>query len=90
MYGDGKQAAHSNEAGKFAQEVNKNKDKAEKRFLAALDLHRSHETVNPDQIAAIGYCFGGGVVLHMARTGVDLDGVSASLSNSPSLYSATL
>jgi dienelactone hydrolase len=75
MYGDGKQATHPNEAGKFAEEVSKNTDKAEKRFLAALDLLSSHETVNPDQIAAIGYCFGGGVVLHMARTGVDLDGV---------------
>ncbi len=66
MYGDGKQAAHPNEAGKFAEEVSTNKDKAEKRFLAALDLLRLHETVNPDQIAAIGYCFGGGVVLHGA------------------------
>lgn len=75
MYGDGKQAAHPNEAGKFAEEVSSNQDIAEKRFMAALDLLRSQETVNPDQIAAIGYCFGGGVVLNMARTGVDLDGV---------------
>lgn len=75
MYGDGKQAAHPNEAGKFAEEVRSNKDEAEKRFMAALNFLRSQETVNPDQIAAIGYCFGGGVVLHMARTGADLDGV---------------
>jgi dienelactone hydrolase len=27
------------------------------------------------KISAIGYCFGGGVVLHMARMGVDLDAV---------------
>lgn len=75
MYGDGKQAGHPDEAGKFAQEVSSNKEIAEKRFMAALNLLRSQETVISDQIAAIGYCFGGGVVLHMARTGADLDGV---------------
>ena len=75
MYGEGKQATHPEEAGKFADEVRKNKDVAEKRFMAAVNLLRSHDTVNPDYIAAIGYCFGGGVVLHMARTGTDLDGV---------------
>jgi dienelactone hydrolase len=33
--------------------------------------------VDPDRIAAIGYCFGGGVVLHMARKGADLKGVAS-------------
>jgi dienelactone hydrolase len=75
MYGDGKQAHHPEEAGQFAAEVQKNKDVGEKRFMAALDLLRRQDTVDPDHIAAIGYCFGGGVVLHMARAGVDLDGV---------------
>jgi dienelactone hydrolase len=32
--------------------------------------------VDADKIAAIGYCFGGGVVLNMARAGVDLDAVA--------------
>jgi dienelactone hydrolase len=31
----------------------------------------------PDNIAAIGYCFGGGVVLHMARLGIDMKGVAS-------------
>jgi len=75
MYGDGKQAAHPEAAGKFVEEVLKNGDKAEKRFMAAANLLRSHETVNSDQIVAIGYCFGGAVVLQIARTGVDLAGV---------------
>ena len=30
---------------------------------------------DPEKIAAIGYCFGGGVVLNMARMGLDLKGV---------------
>ena len=31
--------------------------------------------VDPEHIAAIGYCFGGGVALAMARAGEDLDAV---------------
>lgn len=75
MFGKGKQADHPDDAGKFAQEVMQNMDMARARFTAALDLLKSQETVNPDEVAAIGYCFGGGVVLQMAIAGVDLDGV---------------
>ena len=45
------------------------------RFTAALELLKKEPTVHPQNIAAIGYCFGGGVVLEMARAGLDLDGV---------------
>jgi len=34
-----------------------------------------HKTVDAKRIGAIGYCFGGGVVLEMARQGEDLAGV---------------
>jgi dienelactone hydrolase len=44
----------------------------EKRFLAAYHILKDQETVDPNNIAAIGYCFGGGVVLHMATKGIDL------------------
>jgi dienelactone hydrolase len=77
MYGDGKQAAHPEDAGKFSSEVMKNLDVAKARFIAALDFLRPQPTVNPERIAAIGYCFGGGVVLNMARQGVDLKGVAS-------------
>lgn len=75
MYGNGKNTTHPDEAGKFTEEVMKNMDQAKKRFLAALDVLKKHKTVDPDRIGAIGYCFGGSVVLEMARQGVDLDGV---------------
>ena len=75
MYGDGKQAAHPDDAGKFAGEVMQNIEMAEDRFLAGLELLKNRESTDPDRIAAIGYCFGGAVVLHMARVGTDLDGV---------------
>jgi len=77
MYGDGQQAAHPEDAGKFAGAVRKNLPLMKERFLAALELLRRQPTVDPAQIAAIGYCFGGSVVLEMARAGVDLKGVAS-------------
>ena len=75
MYGDGKLAEHPDEAGKFMNEVMQNMSTGHKRFLAAYGLLLQHETIDPDRIAAIGYCFGGSVVLQMARSGMDIDGV---------------
>jgi len=75
MYGDGKQATHPSDAGKFAGEVMQNTEGAKARFVAALDLLKKHKTIEATRIAAIGYCFGGGVVLQMARLGLDLKGV---------------
>ena len=77
MYGDGKQANHPNDAGKFANEVFQNIEGAKARFTAAVDVLKQHNTVDATRIAAIGYCFGGGVVLHMARFGYDLKGVAS-------------
>jgi dienelactone hydrolase len=77
MYGDGKQATHPDDAGKFSSELMKNFDVAKARFMAAMDFLKKQPTVDPDRIAAIGYCFGGGVVLNMARQGVDLRGVAS-------------
>jgi len=75
MYGGGKTAGHPEEAGSFAGELRRNLPLAKERFLAALKLLKEQPTVDAGKIAAIGYCFGGGVVLEMARAGIDLDGV---------------
>lgn len=77
MYGEGRTAQHPDDAGKFASEVMKNFPVAKERFLAALEFLKKQPTVDPDRIAAIGYCFGGGVVLNMARQGVDIKGVAS-------------
>jgi dienelactone hydrolase len=77
MYGDGIQADHPDDAGKFAMEMYKNIETAQARFMAAYDLLKKHETTDQNKIAAIGYCFGGGVVLHMARIGTDLKAVAS-------------
>jgi dienelactone hydrolase len=75
MYGDGKQADHPDTAMKFMQEATKDLEQVKARFLAAMEVLQQHESVDPERIAAQGYCFGGAVVLNMARMGVDLDGV---------------
>ncbi|MEW8506643.1 MAG: dienelactone hydrolase family protein [Candidatus Thiodiazotropha sp.] len=73
MYGEGRQASHPKDAGRFATEVKKNMETAAARFQAAMALLQSHKTVARDDISAIGYCFGGGMVLEMARRGLELD-----------------
>lgn len=77
MYGDGKQAAHPQDAGKFAGMVMSNLEGAQTRFGAAYDLLKDSEKTDPEKIGAIGFCFGGSVVLTMANTGMDLDAVAA-------------
>lgn len=77
MYGDGKQADHPEDAGKFAGEVKNNMPAAEARFQAAINLLKNEPTVDGERLAAIGYCFGGSVVLEMARRGLPLDAVAS-------------
>jgi dienelactone hydrolase len=47
------------------------------RFQAALKALKSQPTVDPEKIAAVGYCMGGAIVLNAARTGMDLDAVAS-------------
>jgi dienelactone hydrolase len=75
MYGDGKQADNAADAQKFAMAIYQNIKTGEDRFLAAYNFLKNHETTDPKKMAAIGYCFGGGIVLQMARTGTDLKAV---------------
>ncbi|OED36224.1 hypothetical protein AB834_03120 [PVC group bacterium (ex Bugula neritina AB1)] len=75
MYGNGKKASHPKDAKKFMTEVMKNMDQAVPRFTEALKVLKEHPYADKDKIAAIGYCFGGGIVLNMARRGFPLKGV---------------
>src|SRR5437899_8099391 len=76
MYGKGKVATHPKDAEAFMTEATKDPAVMTARFNAALEQLKRNPHVDPDQIAAIGYCFGGGVVLGMARSGADLDAVA--------------
>ena len=75
MYGDGLQADHPDDAGKFSNAVRQNMEGAQARFSKAMETLKANPATDPTKIAAIGYCFGGGVVLHMARFGFPLNGV---------------
>jgi dienelactone hydrolase len=77
MYGDGKQAEHPGDAQTFMMEVLNDMDAGAARFDAALALLQDHVTTDASRTAAIGYCFGGGVALEMARMGRDLDAVAS-------------
>ena len=75
MYGEGKKTEHPSEAGAWATRVGQNKELALERFVRAMKILNDHPLSSPDQVAAIGYCFGGGVVLSMAQRDVGLKGV---------------
>lgn len=77
MYGEGKNTGHPEEASAFSSAVMQNMGAGVQRFEAARKVLEEHPTTNPEKTAAIGYCFGGAVVLGMARSGMDLDGVAS-------------
>ncbi len=77
MYGDGKNTEHPADAKKFMETVLGNFEEGIKRFKAAHSLLTKHATTDAKKTSAIGYCFGGAVVLNMARLGLPLDGVAS-------------
>ena len=75
MYGNGQIADNPKDAGALAGNVNKNPSLAYARFDAARQFLDQQPNVKKGEIAALGYCFGGGVVLNMARAGMPLKSV---------------
>ena len=75
MYGNGKTADNPDDAGKMAGPFYQDPQMAKARFDAALNKFKSYSQVDTNNLAAIGYCFGGGIVLNMARLGENLNGV---------------
>jgi dienelactone hydrolase len=77
MYGQGVTADHPDDAGALMNGLLEDLSLVRERFNAALGEIRAHDSVDAGNIAAIGYCMGGGIVLHMARYGADLKGVAS-------------
>src|SRR5438034_1038219 len=75
MFGKGKVTTHPQDAQAFVSELTKDPAVVAARFNAALEQLKRDPHVDPQRIAAIGYCFGGAVVLDMARAGADLTAV---------------
>jgi dienelactone hydrolase len=79
MYGDGKSVEaskeHAKDAGEMATTVRKNIDVWRGRAKAALKVLTDFEFTDKSRCAAMGYCFGGGAVLELARSGAQVRGV---------------
>lgn len=75
MFGDGRTADTPDAAQAMMQQLMGDAAAVHRRFTAARDLLLAQPDVDPNRLAAIGYCMGGGVVLEMARSGESLCGV---------------
>ncbi len=78
MYGRDIRPQDSSEAAVAAGQVRENREMMRKRVnvaLAAFKEQSSEVPLDPSMISAIGFCFGGGVVLELARSGSELVGV---------------
>lgn len=75
MYGNGKTADNPDSAGKLATPFYQNPQMMKTRFDAALEKLKSYPQADTSKLASMGYCFGGGLSLNLARLGEDLKGV---------------
>jgi dienelactone hydrolase len=75
MYGDGKIAANPQQAQELATPFYKDPHLSKTRLDAALKKVKEYKQTDAANVAAIGYCFGGSVVLNSAKLGADLKGV---------------
>lgn len=74
MYGEGKVAANAQEASQLAGALRQDRPLMRARAQAAFEALRRHARVDGDRLAVMGYCFGGGVALELARHGAPLRG----------------
>lgn len=75
IYGDGVRPNGPQEAGKLANVYKQDRALYRRRLNLGLEQLRAQPGVAKQQIAAIGYCFGGTGVLELARSGAELAGV---------------
>lgn len=75
IYGKGVRAQNTEEAGKLAGQYRSDRPLMRARILAAVDWLKHSMLVDSNRVAAIGYCFGGSVVLELARSGANVNGV---------------
>ena len=75
MYGNGKVGTDTAENESLMTPLVSDRDMLKDRIVSALNYGKSLPGVDSKRVAAIGYCFGGLVVLDLARSGEDLSGV---------------
>ena len=75
MFGDRRQASNLQQVATLVGGLRAEPDKLRARGRAALDVLAALPQVDASRLAAIGFCFGGSVVLELAREGADLKAV---------------
>lgn len=75
MYGNGLVVDSPSLANAQASRFYTNPTLASTRFMAALNKLKSYPQVDTSKLAAIGYCFGGSIVLNAAKMGAPVNGV---------------
>jgi dienelactone hydrolase len=75
IYGKNIRPQTSKEAAEQAGIYRSDRELMRQRAIAGLRELKKHGRVLPGKVAAIGYCFGGGTVLELARSGADVKGV---------------
>ncbi len=75
MYGTGKVTDSADQAKEWMTEVTTDVEWWRERAMAGIRYLKNHKLVDADKIAAIGYCFGGGTVIQLAYSGLDIDGI---------------
>ena len=76
MYGDKNVTTDAKQAYEWMMQTFADADTIVNRAKAGLDTLAAQPEVNPDQLAAIGFCYGGKVVLDLARSGAPLKAVA--------------
>src|SRR3954452_6847389 len=75
MFGDRRQARNPEDMGRLVGDLRNDPTKLRARGRAALATLASLPQVDAGRLCAIGFCFGGSVVLELARDGADLKAV---------------
>ena len=75
MYGNGKVGSNTEENQSLMEPLLSDRNVLKDRITSALHFGKSLPGVDPNKVAAIGYCLGGLVVLDLARTGENFQGV---------------
>lgn len=75
VYGKGIEAKNDDEAQKLMGPLFLDRQLLRDRVLAGIEAIKNHPLIDPNNIGAIGFCFGGLTVVELAKSGANVKGV---------------